>query len=66
MVHSATTLGQILIKNHIISNENLEEAIKCQKTQGGLIGIILIERGFIDEHELVIALEQQQKLRTEE
>ena len=66
MVQDATTLGQILIKNSIISNEDLEEAIKCQQARGGLIGIILVERGFINEHELVIALEQQQKLRTEE
>lgn len=58
-------LGQILIDNNRISNKNLEEAVRVQKDRGGLIGIILLELGFITEHDLLYALELQQKLRQE-
>lgn len=58
-------LGQILIDIHRISDKDLAEAVRVQKDRGGLIGIILLELGFVTEHDLVYALELQQKLRQE-
>ena len=46
-------LGELLLENGVISQEQLQSALEIQKNEGGLIGIILINQGFINEQTLV-------------
>jgi type IV pilus assembly protein PilB len=52
-------LGEMLIENGEITQEQLDEAIKMQKSDGGLIGIILVNLGYIPEKTLVKYLAMQ-------
>lgn len=52
-------LGQLLIDKRIINQNQLDEALRAQKKQGGLIGQILIDLKFITEDDLVMALADQ-------
>ena len=46
-------LGEILLENGEITQEQLDKAIETQKREGGLIGIILVTQGSITEQALV-------------
>lgn len=46
-------LGEILLENGEISEEQMEKALDVQKQEGGLIGIILVTMGAITEQTLV-------------
>ncbi|MBN1500146.1 MAG: hypothetical protein JW982_08325 [Spirochaetes bacterium] len=46
-------LGDILLDNGEITREQLDEALKIQKDEGGLIGIILVNLGHLSEQSLV-------------
>jgi general secretion pathway protein E len=46
-------LGEILLENQEISQDQLDKAIETQKKEGGLIGIILVTQGAITEQTLV-------------
>lgn len=46
-------LGEILLENGEISQEQLDKALAVQKNEGGLIGIILVTQGAITEQILV-------------
>ncbi len=46
-------LGEILLENGEITNDQLEKAVEVQKKEGGLIGIILVSQGAITEQTLV-------------
>jgi len=46
-------LGEILLENGEISQEQLNKALEVQKNEGGLIGIILVTQGAIAEQILV-------------
>jgi hypothetical protein len=46
-------LGEILLENGEISQDQLDAALEEQKKEGGLIGIILVNLGFISEQLLV-------------
>ncbi len=52
-------LGEILIENNVITKEQLDKAIEVQKKEGGLIGIILVNLGYLDEPTLVKYLARQ-------
>ena len=52
-------LGEMLIENGEITQEQLDEAIKLQKSDGGLIGIILVNLVYIAEKTLVKYLAMQ-------
>ena len=51
--------GELLLTNGSISPEQLEEALQLQEQGGGLLGDILVEKGFISETEIVRALSAQ-------
>ncbi len=51
--------GELLLTNGNISPEQLEEALQLQQQGGGLLGDILVEKGFISETEIVRALSAQ-------
>lgn len=57
-------LGELLVQNKEITGEQLSEALKVQKEEGGLIGIILKRLGYIDEAKLIeyLTLQATQKV----
>ena len=52
-------LGDLLVHEHIISNEQLMQALNSQKTSGRKLGDALIELGHIGERQLLEFLAQQ-------
>ena len=54
-------VGRILIKMGILSREKVHECLKIQKENGdnSKLGEILISRGWVDQHQLQIALAAQ-------
>ncbi len=54
-------LGEVLIKNGVLTEEHLKNALEIQKKEGGLIGEILLKNGFISEKDIVAALVKQRE-----
>ncbi|MFA5115173.1 MAG: GspE/PulE family protein [Candidatus Omnitrophota bacterium] len=52
-------LGESLIKEGVITQQQLEQTIRLQKQEGGRLGEILIRLGMLKEEQLVIALGKQ-------
>ena len=52
-------LGEILLRNGILSKEQLRMALDLQRREGGLLGEILIKLGYVNEHDIVQALTVQ-------
>ena len=52
-------LGELLIENKLITQENLEEALAVQKEKGGLAGQILVSLGYTTEEAIAKALMAQ-------
>ena len=59
MTKTHLRLGEILIKQNLISSEQLEKAMSAQKQEGGRIGEVLIRLGIIKEEDMVAALGKQ-------
>ena len=55
----ALKLGELLINEGLLTQEQLEEALKCQVIFGIKLGSSLIEMGFIDEGKLVKLLSKK-------
>ena len=51
-------LVELLINNKIISEANLDKALKIQKEKGGSLKAILIQSGFVTEKDLMAVLSQ--------
>ena len=52
-------LGDLLVEERIISEEELVTALNAQKQSGRKLGATLIEQGVISEHQLLVFLAQQ-------
>lgn len=52
-------IGEILLQNNMITEEQLQYALKIQKSKGKRIGDMLVELGYISEQELAIALSER-------
>ena len=52
-------LGDILVSQKIITNDQLMEALRLQKEQGKRLGQTLIDNGFITENQLIDTLRYQ-------
>lgn len=52
-------LGEILVKEGIINQAQLEEVIKVQAKEGGRFGEIVLKMGFATEEDVVVALGKQ-------
>ncbi len=52
-------LGRVLTKMNEVSHDQVHEALEVQKSQGGPIGQILVDLGYIDENTLSLALAYQ-------
>ncbi len=56
---TSNRLGELLVRNKLISDDQLSKALDEQKTQGGRLGASLIKLGFIKEDELAAFLSRQ-------
>ncbi len=60
MENSLTTtkelLGEILIRRGLLNLDQLNKALEIQKKESKYIGEILIQSGFVDERDIVVAL----------
>lgn len=56
---SRLKLGELLIKEGLITEEQLQKAIQVQKREGKRIGEILIKLGLITEKDIVVTLGKQ-------
>ncbi len=61
-LHPRRKIGEILIEDGLLTPEQLDEALEHQKTHGGLLGQILIEKEFVSEDHLISALGKQLKM----
>lgn len=52
-------LGELLLRKGIITQENLEQALKEQKAKGGFIGELLVRLGMAKEEEVLPVLSEQ-------
>ena len=52
-------LGGVLISEGIITEDQLKEAIVLQQKNGGRIGEALIDLGYVNQEQIVIALSKQ-------
>lgn len=55
----AAKLGQLLLNNKLITQEQLNHALEIQKKEGGRLGSILIKLGYITEEQMVTFLSKQ-------
>lgn len=56
MIRTRPKIGEVLLKHTSLSAEQLEQALDVQKMEGGLLGQILLEKKFIQPHEILRAL----------
>lgn len=52
-------IGELLIKSNVITNEQLEIALKQQRQGGGRLGSILISLGFVADDDITSVLSRQ-------
>ncbi|MCC2617639.1 GspE/PulE family protein [Aestuariibacter halophilus] len=55
-------LGDLLLQNHIINQQQLEQALTAQKASGRKLGHVLVEQGIVSEQELLSFLSQHLKV----
>ncbi|MEX2524893.1 MAG: GspE/PulE family protein [Gammaproteobacteria bacterium] len=55
-------IGDLLVENKLISQQQLEEALADQKKSGRKLGKILIENGYIEENRMLEVLSEQLKI----
>ena len=58
MISLKKRLTELLIKNELISQEDLNKALSIQKEKGGRLSEILMELGFVNEDDLASILSQ--------
>ena len=56
---SRLKLGELLLKENLISKEQLEKAIEVQKQEGKRFGEVLIKLGLVTEKDIVVTLGKQ-------
>jgi len=59
MEKQSKRLGEILIKNGVLTEEHLKNALEIQKNEGGLIGEVIVKLGFAKEEEIAHCLSLQ-------
>ncbi len=55
----ATKLGDMLVKAQLITTEQLEEAIRFQRRDGGKLGSIVVRQGYCSDQDIVSFLGMQ-------
>src|SRR5262249_10640593 len=61
---SPPSLGRLLVERGVISEEQLETALRVQRDQGGMLGEILTSRGWVTPLSIAAALAKQKAART--
>ncbi len=59
MAAGTTLLGQLLTKAQLITKEQLNEALRVQKTEGKRLGTVLLKLGYLNEESLITFLSRQ-------
>src|SRR4051812_25343027 len=59
MVTARVRLGELLVEAHIITRQQLEEALLLQKKDGRRIGTLLVDAGLVSETQVTQILSQQ-------
>ncbi len=59
---SRLKLGELLIKEGLITEEQLQKAIQVQKREGKRIGEVLVKLGLINERDIVVTLGKQMNI----
>jgi len=59
-------IGDLLLSRHLITTEQLEEAVRIQQKTGKKVGEILVEKGYITEEELEETLAYVRQMRAGE
>lgn len=49
-------IGEILVRRHLITGQQLNEALDVQKKESGFLGEILVKLGYLEERDIVVAL----------
>jgi hypothetical protein len=64
---SKALLGEMLLENGEINRQQLDEALELQKKEGGLLGIILVNLGHINEQTLIryLAVQAERVVKSE-
>ncbi len=57
-------LGEILLRQNLIKKEELELCLRDQKESGKLLGVLLVEKGFLSKEKLLEALAIQKGVET--
>jgi len=52
-------LGDVLLEQELITDEQLRECVNVQRQSGANLASILVERGYLNEEDLVITLSEQ-------
>lgn len=52
-------IGELLLEEELITKDQLNEAMAIQSGQGGLLGQILLNKGFIQEHDIMRVIGKQ-------
>ena len=52
-------LGDVLLEQELITEEQLKESISIQRQSGANLASILVEKGYLDEEDLVVTLSEQ-------
>lgn len=52
-------LGDLLVENHLISSEQLKEALELQQQTNKKLGQILVDEGFLNDRQIIEVLEFQ-------
>ena len=63
LFQEATRLGSILLKEEIISKEQLAQALGIQARTGRPLGEVLLEKRFCRDTDIAMALNRQQAIR---
>ena len=56
LAQSSPRLGEILLKHTSLTQQQLDEALRIQQTEGGLLGDILMRKNMVLPHEMMRAL----------
>lgn len=56
---TSNRLGELLVRNELINDQQLHDALEDQKAQGGRLGSSLIKLGFVKEEQLSAFLSKQ-------
>jgi hypothetical protein len=52
-------LGELLIEEGLLKEEQLKEALRIQKDDGALLGEVLVRLNYVTEHDIAMAIAKQ-------